>query len=338
MPQVGRPCAAPVNARQAVAIKGMNQAAQPYISPCQLGKTFSHSSGQRRYFSFRDIESHVLLNLPEIETAGYACVVAIARGGLYAGAMLSQYSGVPMEVASFDRSTRTVRSTLAGPATDCRKLLLVDDIAGKGWTLATVKEHFEQLGWTVDTFTNAWDSLSRTIPTYGVQLLGERPVWPWERGIFSDELAVDRRAPDRDAWIRGFDLDGVFLRDVDSALYVTDLPLALAQRDALPAFERRPSLWSNDGSAAIISARLVSEQAETEAWLMRHGLRAKQVVLRDSLDIPPAVHKARAILRLGVTEFVESELDQAKQIAELAPYCVVWHYDEHDGRLYRQDH
>lgn len=277
----------------------------------------------------------MLLNKPRIDARGYARIAAITRGGLYAGAMLSQFTGVALSVASFDRATRAVRCELGAPAHHGQRLLIVDDIAGLGHTLSSTVTHFEQLGWQVDTFVLAWDDLSRLVPSYGMRLKGSRPVFPWERGIVSDSLQADRTSADRDVWRVAFDLDGVFLDDVPSPMYVQDLARALAQRDALPAYAYQPSQWRNDGQGLIVSARLKSEQAQTEAWLKRHGLATAQVVLRENVAIDPAEHKATAIVVHGIAEFIESEREQAQAIARLVPYCVVWHYEAASQQLTR---
>lgn len=302
-------------------------------SSAVVGQCFEHEQRQLRAFSFRDVESHVLLNLPAIEAAGYERIVAIARGGLYAGTMLSQFTGLPLEVAWFDRSERKARSTC--PPSQGGRLLLVEDIAGMGYTLTTVKDYLLDLGWQVDTFVLTWDNKSRSQPTYGMPLTTERPLFPWERGIALYSFSTERKGADPDFWKRGFDLDGVFLEDVPHELYTSNLAAALSQREAMPALAGRPCLWKNDGEAFIVSARLQSEQSQTEAWLQRHDLKARAVLLRENLTISAAQHKAQAILRHGITEFVESELEQAQDIARLVPHCVVWHYEHRTQALTR---
>lgn len=305
------------------------------LSDLRLGRRFNHASGTRCYFSFEDIESMVVVHRGAVAAQGYARIVAIARGGLYPATLLSQLTGIPLSVANFERSTRIVTAELGPPVHGSERLLVVDDIAGLGFTLSSTVAHFSALGWQCDTFTLAWDDFSRMRPTYGLQLQGERAVWPWERGIVADSFSADRAGADPDRWRMGFDLDGVFLADVPHELYLSDLPRALATRAALPAYAHRPEVWRNDGEAFIVSARLSSEQSETEAWLARYGIRAAGVFLRPSLEERPSAFKARTIEAKGITEFVESELEQACEIAALVPYCVVWHYDAAQPRLTR---
>lgn len=80
------------------------------------GGAFETATGSRCYFSFIDIETLVLLNRGRVQAQGYSHIVAIARGGLYAGAMLSQFTGTPMSVSTFDRTSRTVRCDLGAPS------------------------------------------------------------------------------------------------------------------------------------------------------------------------------------------------------------------------------
>lgn len=304
-------------------------------APSSLGQPFEHNRLRRRFFSFNDIETQVLMHRARIEAASYTRVVAIARGGLYAAGLLSQITGLPLTVAIFDRGNRTLHSELGSPQIPGDRLLVVDDIAGLGYTLSSTVVHFQALGWRCDTFVLAWDDLSRTVPTYGLRLGDERAVWPWERGVLASTFDAERKSQDRDAWRIAFDLDGVFLADVPDALYIQDLPRALAMRTALPAYTHFPPQWRNDGKSLIISARLQSEQHQTEAWLACHGLTHSGVFLREGLAIRPEEHKARTIAEQGITEFVESDLDQARAIANLVPFCVVWHYDAQAQHLHR---
>jgi hypoxanthine phosphoribosyltransferase len=304
-----------------------------------LGTPFTHDSTSRRCFSLHDIETHVLIHRAEVIRRGYERIVAIARSGLYAGAMLSHYTGIEMDAIQVDRGQRTVRGGPAEATGLGARLLLVDDLAGKGYTLVTAQEHFERQGWQVDVFVTASDELSRVRPEFGIHLGdGVRPTFPWERTVMAVHFDSERRnARDRDRWNVGFDLDGVFLDDVPGHLYLEQLELALAMREDFLPYPHRPPQWLNDGSEYIISGRMATETAQTEAWLTRHGMRHKGLHLRPRLDLPPPEHKAFWIASLAISEFIESELPQALEIARLAPFCVVWHYDGKRQMLQRID-
>lgn len=296
-----------------------------------VGQIFDTPAGKRQFFSFQDIETLVLQHRQAVSEAGYDYIVAVARGGLYAATMLSQFTGIELMVSHYSRKDRLVRSLLGAAPPTGGKVLVVEDVAGRGFTLVNTVAHFERLGWTCDTFTLVWDDLSRIEPTYGLRLRGTQPAWPWERSVATQLFSIERQVVDPDHWIQGFDLDGVFLPDVPAELYTHDLEAALQQRQEMQPYPYVPANWYATGQALIVSARLVSEQSQTESWLRQHGVCCAGVFLRPHLGIPSAQHKARTILEQGICEFVESELDQAQEIARLAPHCVVWHYDAGHG-------
>lgn len=298
----------------------------PIGTPVELG------GERRRWFSYQDIENIALHHRRQVMACRYDAIVGLARGGLYLATMLSQMTGIAHATAYYDRAAGSAQLHNL-PAHRPMRLLLVEDVAGKGHTLERVRHALEQRGATVDLMVICWDDLSRHVPDYyGVKLAAdERYLFPWERSQLA-HTAPDRTGNDDLAgWLVAFDLDGVFLDDIPVDLYVSDLQAALAARDRLPPLPP-PSDW-RDGSL-IISGRLESDRDRTEAWLARHGLAPSRVLLRPSLDIPPAEFKRRMLIELGVTEYIESELAQAEHIAGL-PHVVVWHYDCHARRSRR---
>lgn len=291
-----------------------------------LGRTLQLGSSRRRFFSYDDIEDLVLAHRRTILSKGYSHVVALLRGGAYAATMLSQCTGLPLATARFDRASSVVTCDLPpvgnGPSP---QVLLVEDVAGKGWTLARTKEHLESLGYQVDVFVVCWDALSRVQPTYGLRLLdGERYIFPWERSMLQ-ETSANRLENDNDTagWVTGFDLDGVFIEDLPEEHYVADLHGTLAKRDQLLPLSL-PSSWSPGG--LIVSGRLEVDRARTEAWLARHGITPGRVLLRPGTSEPPAEFKRRMCVEYSICEFLESDLNQARVIAEL-PHVIVWHYE-----------
>ena len=280
----------------------------------------------RRWFSYQDIENIALHHRREVMACRYDAIVGLARGGLYLAAMLSQMTDIACSTASYDRATGMAQ--LHGvPTRAPMRLLLVEDVAGKGHTLARVKQALEARGANVDIMVVCFDELSRLAPDYyGAKLApGERHIFPWERAQLAPTSPDRATHTDIGNWLTAFDMDGVFLEDVPVATYEADLPTALDARDNLPALPPHP-YWRNGG--IIVSGRLEADRARTEAWLTRHGLAPSRILLRPSLDIPTAEFKRHALAGLHATEYIESELAQARQIATL-PHVVVWHYDCH---------
>lgn len=304
----------------------------PTLSPSPLlGRPLQLGTSRRRFFSYDDIEDLVLAHRHEVLAQGYAQVVALLRGGAYAAAMLSQCTGLPLATARFDRTSGRVECEL-GPAPSPRtKVLLVEDVAGKGWTLARTREHLLSLGYDVHVFVVCWDALSRVQPEYGIRLpAGERYVFPWERSLLQ-ETSAQRREADSDTagWRTGFDFDGVFVEDLPAAWYALDLEATLTRRDGLAPLPP-PPLWRDGG--LIVSGRLEQDRERTLAWLNRHGFNCAQLLLRPSEDEAPGEFKKRMCVEHALCEFVESDFEQAALIAQL-PHVVVWHWEQ--GRMRR---
>lgn len=289
-----------------------------------VGAPIDLNGERRRWFSYQDIENIALHHRREVMACRYDAIVGLARGGLYLAAMLSQMTDIAYSSAHYDRATGTVQ--LHGvPNRRAMRVLLVEDVAGKGHTLARVKQALEQRGANVDIMVVCWDEFSRFAPDYyGARLEdGERYLFPWERSHLAPSSPDRVGQSDLADWLTAFDLDGVFVDDVPADLYQTDLSAALAARDQLPALPPHP-YWRNGG--VIISGRLETDRARTEDWLARHGLAPTRLLLRPSLDVSTPEFKRRALIDLQVTEYIESELAQAEIIAGL-PHVVVWHYD-----------
>ncbi len=299
-----------------------------------LGRPFTLGASSRRFFSYDDIEDLVLAHRREVVAEGYAHVVALLRGGSYAAAMLAQSAGLTLQTARYDRTTGRVDCDLPGVQGCIRpKVLLVEDVAGKGATLVSVKAHLEGLGYEVHVFVVCWDGLSRLVPEYGVRLLpGERYVFPWERSLLQETAAV-RSSNDSDTagWLTGFDLDGVFLPDLPSERYEQDLEAALKERDNLQSWPN-PRFWEQEG--LVVSARLEQDRSRTLAWLGRHGIRVSKLLLRADEQEPSGEYKKRMCVEHGICEFVESDAGQAAVIAQL-PHVIVWHYDPVQPRRVR---
>lgn len=300
--------------------------------PFPIGTPVDLGGERRRWFSYQDVENIALHHRREVMACRYDAVVGLARGGLYLATMLSQMTGIAHATAYYDRATGTAHLHNLPPHRPMR-LLLAEDVAGKGHTLERVRHTLEQRGANVDLMVICWDDLSRHVPDYyGVKLAaGERYLFPWERSQLAPTSPDRTGHDDLAGWLTAFDLDGVFLEDIPVDLYASDLQAALAARDRLPALPPHPD-WRDGG--LIISGRLESDRARTEAWLARHGLAPSRVLLRPSLDIPAAEFKRRMLIELGVTEYIESEPAQAEHIASL-PHVVVWHYDCRERRSCR---
>lgn len=273
-------------------------------------------------------------------TEGFASAIGILRGGAPLALMVSHAIGVPVAFIRYERATRKAvwDSSLPPPAPGS-KVLLCEDISGRGYTMADCIALLQNLGLNVKTLTAAYDELSRIKPDYGINAVGYFASFPWERHAHTDAYRVDwlrteagRRGTlkeDHEYTTFAVDLDGILVPDVPAEQYITDLEVALNQRDQLAPFPVIPGIELKK-ARAIITARPEIDRVRTERWLSKHGFDGIPLVMRDATHYPEGgegavAHKIDAAIRLGCTHFIESDLTQAVLIAERAPLMrVVW--------------
>ncbi|MFP3800457.1 MULTISPECIES: phosphoribosyltransferase [Paraburkholderia] len=277
---------------------------------------------------------------PLLVEENFACVVGILRGGAPLALMVSHATGAGVAFLRYTRETREVRwdSTLPMPEPGA-KVLVCEDIAGRGHTLVDCIAFLREHGLQVRTLTGAYDDLSRLRPDYSIDASGYFALFPWERQAYTDRYRADwvregasegsRMADDHEYAVYAIDLDGILLPDIPLARYDEDLDGALAERDALVPFERIPDIDLKH-ARAIITGRPELDRERTQAWLDRHGFGHLELVMRapgehDESVQGAATHKAAAAVRCGVTHFIESDPVQAIFIAQRAPLLrVIW--------------
>jgi hypoxanthine phosphoribosyltransferase len=277
---------------------------------------------------------------PALLDEQFAAALGILRGGAPLALMASHAVGVPVAFLRYERASRVVTwdSALPMPAPGS-KVLLCEDIAGRGFTLLDCIDFLERHGLIVRTLTGAFDELSRTRPDFGIDARGYFALFPWERQAYTDRYRDDwtnndagQRAPmssDHEYATYAIDLDGILLPDVPSTRYDEDLEAALNERDLLLPFESLPGI-DLQRARAIITGRPEMDRERTQAWLDRHGFGKLELVMRtpdlhDQTPAGTAAHKAAAVLRCGVTHFIESDPVQAILIAQKAPLLrVIW--------------
>lgn len=270
----------------------------------------------------------------------FACAIGILRGGAPLALMVSHTIGVPVAFIRYERASRKAvwDSSLSPPAPGS-KVLLCEDIAGRGYTMADCIALLESLGLKVKTLTAAYDELSRIRPDYGINAVGYFASFPWERHAHTDAYRADwlhteagrhgTLKEDHEYMTFALDLDGILMPDIPADQYDSNLEVALNQRDNLAPFAVAPGVEVKM-ARAIITARPEIDRTRTEHWLSKHGFDGIQLVMRDTTRYPEGeegavAHKIEAAIRLGCTHFIESDLTQAVMIAERAPLLrVVW--------------
>ncbi|BCF90324.1 MULTISPECIES: phosphoribosyltransferase [Paraburkholderia] len=287
---------------------------------------------------------------PALLEERFAAAVGILRGGAPLALMASHTIGVPVAFLSYDRRARHVTWDSAQPLPPAgSKVLLCEDIAGRGFTLVDCIAFLEQHGLIVKTLTAAFDEISRIRPDFANDASGFFALFPWERQAYTDDYREDwlkvesgtagRMADDHEYATYAIDLDGILLPDVPLSRYDEDLAAALNERDALLPYEVLPDV-DLQKVRAVITGRPRADLERTRAWLERHGFGHLELVMRtpDAHDETPegaAAHKAAAALSSGVTHFIESDPVQALFIAKLAPLLRViwWDALKHKGTL-----
>jgi hypoxanthine phosphoribosyltransferase len=287
------------------------------------------------FIGYDRAERMVSALLDRVEAWGPDAVLAIARGGLVPGTMVSCGLALPLFTAGYDRGSDAV--AWIGPKPDGRRVLVVDDCCATGQTVAAVRDAVLRAGYDCATLTIVHDpETTRYVPDFS-HPMRELFRFPWERGEATPAARARRvrGTPAQRAFEKpffGLDLDGVFLPDIPRSHYDADLDDALHRRHLLEPFGALPPFAAD--RAVVITGRPESDRPVTAAWLARYGYDALPLVCRPA-DVPADIgsvsrYKAETASRWGCTHFVESEAEQAVRIAALAPHLIVswWSAEE----------
>lgn len=282
------------------------------------------------YVTYNDIALRLDALANEIRHSHFEAVVMILRGGTFAGMHLSFLTGLPYYFLRYDRIKSLPH--WVGDAPKMKRILLCEDFAGKGRTLIDCKNFLMNHGYDISTLVVCKDHMSALSPDYYCfdnQKADYRFLLPWERYRINpqtDAEAKDDRRADHEFERTAWDLDGIFLDDIDEEMYQNDLQQTLALRDEYPisALAPLPSLQD-----VVITGRPLSDRERTEKWLRKHGISIP-VVLRDDGEKQPSKEsvarwKGERALEIGCTHFVESDPIQALHLAALYPELrVIW--------------
>jgi orotate phosphoribosyltransferase len=237
----------------------------------------------------------------------YAAICGIPRSGTIIAAMLAEFRHVHLvEFADLQRGESPWqqphrRRIPAQPADG--KVLVVDDTC---WTGRTMRDCRQQLaGRNVDFAALYWgDDGRRCLDQAGRRLSVYQHTFEWNmlRDCLSREML--------------FDLDGVIAEDWGRPDVGPEW---------LPKYERflrdaRPLYLPCYKILGIVTARLQKYRPQTQAWLARHGVRAKTVTMAPFDNVHAreqyghARYKADVYARSEARLFVESSDVQAREI------------------------
>lgn len=280
-------------------------------------------------YDYTRIEAIVSEFVPRWRAARFDAVVAIARGGLVPGMMAATELSLPLHALAYSRPDRSVCWFSTSQPPPASRVLLVEDIAGRGTTLVDCAAFLRKLGYSLSIFTLAYDAESQLRPDFGTEVPADMRAWfPWERTSITSAFDATGNHPDKPeygyaSW--AIDLDGVLLMDLPEAEYATALHDTLARRDLLKPNPTLPEL--DLAAVTIITGRPEQDRERTRNWLTQHGFNGP-LIMRDPSRYTAAqtpLHKADAILSRRHTHFLESDPVQALEIARHARVArVVW--------------
>lgn len=291
--------------------------------------THNKSWSGNAYLDYNTIALKLDAMAPQIRHAELDAIVIVLRGGTFAGMHMAFLTGLPVYFIRYDRPTASVTWLGEAPAEQA-KVLLCEDSAGKGKTLADCRQFLLASGYDVTMLVVCKMPGAATEPEYrcfdwtndDLQVL-----FPWNRYRINGESRADA-LPDHEYERTAWDMDGVFLDDIERSVYDEDLEAALIKRDNLPLAEFAPQIDEGD---IVITSRPEIDRDRTEAWLRKFGIHVP-VVLRDEGELTVNSEfkgrwKGRKALELGYTHFVESNAEEAIHIASLYPELrVIWYY------------
>ena len=290
--------------------------------------------------TYEQLDQWIASLQPELTREAFACAVGILRGGAALALMVSHATGVASAFLRYDRASRAVTWDSSIPIPPAgSKILICEDIAGLGYTLADSIEYLKSHGLTVKTLTAGFDDSSRIRPDYSIDGRGYFFLFPWERHSYTDGYRAawqrtdagrnGRIAGDHEFTVYAIDLDGILLPDLPPERYESDLHAALRERDNLEPHQDLPPIDVR-AAKAIITGRPEMDRTRTATWLRKYDFDKPLLLMRDRAKHDDtaeqvAVYKAQAAVQLACTHFIESDPRQAILIAKHAPLLrVVW--------------
>lgn len=268
-----------------------------------------------QYRSFADLSDALLQNLHRLP-GDIDLVVGIPRSGLLAANMLALALNLPL--ADFEgllagrllAAGRTKRRELLDrPIDGCRKILLLDDSINSGQSMREALDKLAAAGLRDRVVSCAvyGDRPDHAEVDVVLEVVPQPRMFQWN---FLHHYRLGECC---------FDIDGVLCCD--------PTPEQNDDGEAYEAFltSTRPLLVPTRRIGHLVTSRLEKHRPATEAWLKANGIEYDRLWM---LDLPSAEErrrqkahapfKAGVYRRTGAFLFIESEADQAREIANLS--------------------
>lgn len=287
------------------------------------------------YLDYNKISLRLDAMVESLRKEEFTAIVVIVRGGLFTAQHLSVRIGLPIHYLRYNRQRENQISWI-GEAPKPGKILLIEDLAGKGRTLLDCRDYLKSKSYQHKALVIWKDVLSASTPEY-IAFETSDPqesfIVPWEKAIKINFEAnhPDARIPlqDHNFELTGWDMDGIFLEDVPSEVYKVGLEQALCRRDEYDKAQIQPLLNPQD---IIITGRPQIDTERTIDWLNKHQIYRPVFLRDDGIEHPSpfttALWKGKKALELGCCRYVESDSRQAVHISANFPQLeVVWWND-----------
>lgn len=280
------------------------------------------------YLDYNKISMRLDAMIEVIRKEEFTAIAVIVRGGLFPAAHLSVRTGLPMFYLRYNRVEQNQISWI-GERPVQGKLLLVEDIAGRGRTLLDSRDFLDAEGYDHKALVVWKDTISASTPEFiGFETTNpqESFVVPWEKTVKLNPRDRASNQQDHELEFTGWDMDGIFLEDVPSEIYRAGLQEALAIRDNYPLASIQPSLGDKD---VIITGRPSIDKERTLTWLGTHKIHSPLFLRDDGIEHPTpytsALWKGKKAVEVGCSRYVESDSEQAMFIAANYPQLeVLW--------------
>lgn len=232
------------------------------------------------YFrSIDDMNHSVLRGLPKIPEE-VDVVVGIPRSGMLAATMLALYLNRPiadleglLQGRVLGKGKRVIKKYNEDPIRNARKILVFDDCVSRGGEIRRVKQIIDDAGLSDRVIYGVVYSFPENPDLVDIVMeMVPRPMCFQWSCMYTPELEHCC-----------VDIDGILCHDCpkddddDGSRYLGFLENAPPL--FLPTYE----------VGALVTSRLEKYRPQTEAWLARHGVNYRKLVM---MDVPSAAHRA----------------------------------------------
>lgn len=270
---------------------------------------------RNEYLCYDAISLELDAKVEKIKQQQFDGIVAVLRGGAFAGFHIAFSTGVPCYLLTYDRLNAKV--AWYGDVPKQGKMLLCEDFAGMGRTLLDCKAFLEDSNFDVETLVVCKDLKSASAPDFWC-FDGKEPdkrfILPWERyrinkeeGLHSEENRLPDHEYERTAW----SMDG------------------MVEQNSLSIMKNASAIKKGD---ILLTSRSYADEIGIREWLQKHQIDTPFIIREDTgerLDLQGIANwKGRMVIQMGFTHYVEHDAQQAILIAAGFPELRVTWWNE----------